>query len=145
MTDIRDRKRESRERAKRDAARSDAITRERRAAEAAQPYRHAEVLRLARAEQMRAAIKRRDALKAERARVVACIQAELAAERTSAKTQEIKRIQRRIAQAERREAERQRLREALSTVRLWAQPWPSLTERIHHARDEARMLLESGA
>ena len=54
MTDPRDRKRESRERAKRDAARSDAITRERRAAEAAQPYRHAEVVRLARAEQRHA-------------------------------------------------------------------------------------------
>jgi hypothetical protein len=77
MTDPRDRKRESRERAKRDAARSDAITRERRAAEAAQPYRHAEVVRLARAEQLKAAIKRRDALKRERARVVARIQAEL--------------------------------------------------------------------
>ena len=139
MTDPRDRKRESRERAKRDAARSDAITRERRAAEAAQPYRHAEVVRLARAEQLKAAIKRRDALKRERARVVARIQAEFEAERTSAKAKELARLQRRVTQAKRREAERQRLREALSTVRAWAQPWPPLTERMRHARDEARM------
>ena len=104
MTDPRDRKRESRERAKRDAARSDAITRERRAAEAAQPYRHAEVVRLARAEQLKAAIKRRDALKRERARVVARIQAELEAERTSAKAKELARLQRRVTQAKRREA-----------------------------------------
>ena len=120
-------------------ARSEALARERRAAEAAHPYRRAEVQRLARAEQLKAAIKRRDALKRERARVVARIQAELEAERTSAKAKELARLQRRVTQAKRREAERQRLREALSTVRAWAQPWPPLTERMRHARDESRM------
>ncbi len=152
MTDIRDRKRESRERARRDAARSDAITRERRAAEAAQPYRHAEVVRLARAEQMRAAAQRREAMQREREAVAARIQAEVVAAKAvdPAKAAELRRLRKRLANATRREAERQRLREALSTVRAWAQPWPPLTERMRHARDEARMwraivMLETGA
>jgi hypothetical protein len=141
VTDPRDRKRQSRERAKRDAARSDAITRARRAAESAQPYRHAEVVRLARAEQMRAAAQRRAAMQREREEVAARIQAELEAEKSvdPAKAAELRRLRKRLANATRREAERQRLREALSTVRTWAQPWPPLTERMRHARDEARM------
>ena len=56
-----------------------------------------------------------------------------------AKAAELRRMRKRLANATRREAERQRLREALSTVRAWAQPWPPLTERMRHARDEARM------
>lgn len=121
-------------------ARSEALARERRAAEAAHPYRRAEVQRLARVEQLHAAIRRREALRAERARVAARIQAELEAERTSERARELARLKRRIAQAERRSAQRERLAEALANVSTWAPHWPPVDERMRHARDEARML-----
>lgn len=133
----------TRDRLRADKARSEAITRERRAAEAPSAERRAEIKRIAQAAQTAAQDKRYAAVRRERELLEARIRAELEAERATAEErQEFNRIARNARRARKRAAERARLPSVLAELPRWckAHPWPPEADRLREAREEARSL-----